>query len=479
MLYKKIVSQNTEKTAAELTKENGLLIKKNDRLITLIKRLRIYKDFFYKSSIGFATTDLKGNITKANEAFAAMHGFTVEKLIGKNLKSLHNEDLINSLLTRLSSFGKFYDEKIASLKNNGESFTAIMNGWVIHSNNFLPTGFAITVKDISYREAIEQELVSKEKFYRSIIESIDEIILMMDQDGIFIDVDQKKNTDTLYLPYERFVGRHYSQVMPNDISEKISKTINDLYTTNQKSISFDYCLEINDKEEWFNANLSKLNDNGGSGKIIAVIKNISERKTDEHKIKLLLKEILHRTKNNFSIVSAMLNLQAMTTKSEETVKVLKAAISQLNTMSSLHEILYTSSADHSHVHMEEYFEKISRQLPDISFEIDARNIFLPSSIAVSCGLIVNELITNCKKYAFNGNIAEPTIKISLTNLDGTSYVLTVQDNGSGMSEDFNIEQAQSFGLQMINALIQQLKGTLNIESTEGTGTKTVIAFKNN
>jgi two-component sensor histidine kinase len=85
--------------------------------------------------------------------------------------------------------------------------------------------------------------------------------------------------------------------------------------------------------------------------------------------------------------------------------------------------------------------------------------------AIPCGLIVNELLSNSLKYAF---VDRPsgTITISLHQL-GSDYLLQIRDNGIGLPEDFNIRRSPSLGLRLVDRLVKQLRGHLEIGYDRG------------
>ena len=101
---------------------------------------------------------------------------------------------------------------------------------------------------------------------------------------------------------------------------------------------------------------------------------------------------------------------------------------------------------------------------------------LSSKTLFALGIIVNELITNAMKYAFDEK-SGGSIQVFL--LKKESHVrLTIQDNGRGLPEDFALEEAKGFGLTLVKMLCQQVGGSYLIENREETGgTKSILKFK--
>ena len=111
---------------------------------------------------------------------------------------------------------------------------------------------------------------------------------------------------------------------------------------------------------------------------------------------------------------------------------------------------------------------------DVTLEINLEDVKLGIDTSVPLGLILNELITNCYKYAFEGR-SKGLVKIDLMHLDTGRHRLTVGDDGVGMPKGFNLENATSLGLELVNVLSEQLGGSVKCSSTEK-GTNFTITF---
>jgi PAS domain S-box-containing protein len=207
-------------------------------------------------------------------------------------------------------------------------------------------------------------------------------------------------------------------------------------------------------------------------KDIAINKALQEKN-------ILLSELHHRVKNNLQIVSGILSLQADTAEStgQSTEDILKNAQSRVMSMALMHDCLYKSE-DLSTVDMADYFSKLidyyavtfTHTGSMIKFETDIDKIDLPISSTITCGLLINELVTNSIKHAF-GETEFPIIRISLKE-DRGQAVLTISDNGRGLDE--NSAEKESLGMMLIHSLTDQLYGKLTFESNKGL--TTVISF---
>ena len=194
---------------------------------------------------------------------------------------------------------------------------------------------------------------------------------------------------------------------------------------------------------------------------------------------VLLREIHHRVKNNMQIISSLLNLQIQFEDLDETVGVLKESQGRVKSMAIIHEKLYQSSSL-DNINFREYIEKLILDIfysygiinSSIESVLDIKDINLNIDTAIPLGLIINELVTNSVKYAFpklNGRIS---IKLK-SNQD--QMELTIADNGIGIPGGVDLESSKTLGLQLVNSLVNQLEGKLELDISNGTQFK--IIFK--
>ncbi len=111
---------------------------------------------------------------------------------------------------------------------------------------------------------------------------------------------------------------------------------------------------------------------------------------------------------------------------------------------------------------------------DINFKIDVADASLPMNDAVSYGLILNEILTNCFKHAFGEKGGTITVKVEQNE---NNWRLQVKDDGKGVEDIAIITQSGNFGIDIINSLVEQLDGKLQIQSTPNQGVHYDITFK--
>jgi two-component sensor histidine kinase len=206
---------------------------------------------------------------------------------------------------------------------------------------------------------------------------------------------------------------------------------------------------------------------------------LTQKKLDEQIIlfnekEVLLKEIHHRVKNNLQIISSLLNLQSSRVTDPGTIQSLRDSQSRVRSMALIHEKLYQSQSL-AKIDFGEYvkslagdlFRSYRQSLTGIELNIQTDKVLLELDQAVPCGLILNELITNALKYAFPDG-RNGTITVELRAGSEQNINLRVADNGIGMPLDFDILKANSLGLQLINSLVSQLDGRLELGNSQGT-----------
>ena len=187
----------------------------------------------------------------------------------------------------------------------------------------------------------------------------------------------------------------------------------------------------------------------------------------------LLKEIHHRVKNNLQVVASLLHLQSGKFEDENIKKVLEEGQGRVRSMALIHQKLYENE-DIRHIPFGEYLNELISEIKssfgseaaNVSVNIETSNIKFDIDAAIPLGLILNELVTNAFKYAYDG-IKEPQLSIHLTK-NGDEYLLNVRDNGVGIPEEIDIKRSRSLGLRLVKALSEQLFGEYEFNTSRGT-----------
>lgn len=198
---------------------------------------------------------------------------------------------------------------------------------------------------------------------------------------------------------------------------------------------------------------------------------------------ILLKEIHHRVKNNMQIIVALLYMQSDLHPHPDVRQALIESQNRIKTMAIIHEILYANDS-FAHIDMHEYFSDLVEHLassqslqhmPEIL--IDVQEILFSLDTAIPCGLILNEAITNCYKYAFPlaSKQPNPKIYIHLAHIEDR-VEFSISDNGVGFPSPSKESSEKTLGHSLIEALSKQLNAKLSFGTFESRGAKIKIEF---
>ena len=187
----------------------------------------------------------------------------------------------------------------------------------------------------------------------------------------------------------------------------------------------------------------------------------------------ILKEIYHRVKNNLQVISSLLSLQLRTVADVEAKSVLIKSAARIKSMALVHELLY-QSRDLAKISMKAYAQYLARYLYElygvdsnkIRFIIEGDEVEFKIEKAISCGLIINEVISNSLKYAFQGR-TQGEIRLTLMK-DADHIVLSISDNGQGVPEQVTQQNTHSLGMNLIFSLAKQIDGEVELDRKEGT-----------
>jgi PAS domain S-box-containing protein len=189
---------------------------------------------------------------------------------------------------------------------------------------------------------------------------------------------------------------------------------------------------------------------------------------------VLLREVHHRVKNNLQVISSLLELQADYTGDQSFAEILCQSQKRIRSMALVHERLYRSQ-DLASVDFGDYVENLADHLlqshpagPSVRFDLKAvGDVHLPVDLAVPCGLLLNELISNALKHAFQGKEGG-TIRIKLRLTEGDRVMLNLADDGVGLPDGVDFRSTGTFGLKLVAMLVKQLGGTVQIGRAAGT-----------
>lgn len=325
------------------------------------------------------------------------------------------------------------------------------------------------------RKRAELALQESEIRYRTLIESASDGIYIADMNGCFVEVNAQGC---------RMLGYSRSEMLKLDIIDIVSSEYKSRVAT---EIARLHAEEIVRSEWKFCCKDSSIFPGEVSatilpdGQLQCILRDITERKIAEEKLRAslqeketLLQELYHRTKNNMQMISALLELQAASIDDEKSQRVLHDSELRIQTMAIAHEKLYKGK-NLSRIDMKEYITDLAQLLmssynispQQISLQFDIENIYLLIDIAIPCGLIINELLSNCFKYAFPDG-RKGKIRIDLHRTDHNELQMSIGDNGISLPQSSDITKTPTLGIPLVLRIVKhQLHGSIKIEKLGG------------
>lgn len=344
-------------------------------------------------------------------------------------------------------------------------------------------------EDISERKRMEDEVNAANRMLQNLIQAIPDMVFYRDPDGRYLMVN-KVMAESTGLTVEGLIGKTNEDFMPPEMAEMCRRSDQAAINSGRPTHSEESYTGPDGRTIHLDTiKTCVYDDEGGYTGLLAIARDITERKLVEEKLQqnlnekdILLKEVHHRVKNNMAVISSLLGLQAKALDDPTIRGLFDESRQRIKSMALVHEKLYRTK-DLSAINFGEYIKEIIKDLLSsykrgraVATHINAQDIMLDLDTAIPCGLIVNELVTNSLKYAFPDPASgELTVCFEKT---GNTYTLTIQDNGVGLPKGFDHTAVTSLGLQLVAALTKQIKGTLRFRAggVAQPGTAAIITF---
>lgn len=440
---------------------------------------------FNKASWAVAIIDpLDNRLTAVNPAFAVMHGLSVDDLLGKPLASVYAPESRAELPahSQIANQSTTYTYESVHIRQDGTRFPCMIHMTTVKDSNGKTELHTAIFEDITACKRAEATMQEQEARLRAIVDHA--------VDGI-ITINEQGTMESFNPAAERLFGYAASEILGQSVKLLMPEPYqseHDSYLARHKQTGDATIMGIGREivgrrkdGSTFPLDLALSEMRLGDRRLFTgITRDITERKQHEARLtasllekELLLKEIHHRIKNNLQIISSLLDLQSDHTQDRKAREMFKESRGRVRSMALIHERLYRSQ-DLVHVHIAEYVEQLAQALyrsyrtanNDIALHLDATIPPLSLDMAIPCGLILNELLSNCLKHGFK-NAQQGWIRVTWLD-DGQNNVLTVADNGAGFPAGLNFRTASSFGLQLVNTLVEQLKGTIELAQNECT-----------
>lgn len=367
---------------------------------------------------------------------------------------------------------------------SGDIVWVKVNGFPVLADQGQIKEILISFIDITQEKKAEELLRESELKYRSLIECSSDAIFCVDRNGEY------KFTNHLFASTfgktpEYFMGKTFWDIYPKEHADYRYEATKRVFQTGE-SESLEVEVPLPDRTLYFYATANPVkNENGQVVLSLTHAVDITERKLAEEKVKsllaekeLVLKEVHHRIKNNMNTMMSLLSLQAGNARDEFARTALKDAEKRMQSMGLLYDKLYHSAEFNGlpvAMYLSALVDEVVENFPNsqiVSVVKNLQDFMLDANSLQPLGMIINELLANSMKYAFEGR-ARGQITVSATNAGGL-VTITVQDDGNGIPDSISWGNSTGFGLQLVKALADQLEGTIRMERAGGT--RVILVF---
>ncbi|MCB9190129.1 MAG: PAS domain S-box protein [Flavobacteriales bacterium] len=472
-------AQIAEETNLQLQRE---IIERNKAEKDLLQAQKYARSIIDSSLDMIVATDIDYNINEFNAAAESTFGYTKEEVLGKNISVLFSDEgEMAKVLKKINEQGSLANE-IINKKKDGTFFISFLSASVLRNEHGEAVGAMGVSRDITAIKKAEEELRLSEERHRAIYDQAYIGIARIAKMGRFLLVNERLCDMLDYSADELYKKTFYELGVQEEVEESLVDW-DQLLSGKIKNFSREQTYVRKDGAILSaNVTVSLVRDsNNNPNYFVAVFEDITERKEYEKQLEesikekeVLLKEVHHRVKNNMQVISSILNLQSSYITDENALGIIRESQDRIKSMSFVHESLYQSKTL-SEVNFAEYIQNITRNLyhsygrPEggIELEFDLDNIYLNLDTSIPCGLIINEVVSNSLKYAFEGRDSGK-IRVEFKKKSDEKMKLIISDDGIGLPKDFDIENAESLGLQLVTTLVTQVSGKLDIDVTNGT-----------
>ena len=492
---------------------------KDDKKTTEEKKWRLA----VSSSVNaIAFSDLDGNLTYVNRSFLDHWGYADQgEVLGRPALSFWESPAKADQVRQASLARGSWKGELTARRKDGSTFAVRLAANLLVDDDGEPLGKMASFADITERKRAEEELRQSEQRFRDLTEYTSDWLWEIDENARYTYASPKLEELLGYRP-EEIVGKTPFDLMPPDEAERVARVFgafvdqrqpfDGLENTNRHKDGRLMVLETSGVPVFDSAGVFKgyrgidrdITERKEAERLRAEYRESLEQQVEERTTELrkavgtlereiadrrkaeervqasldekevLLRELHHRVKNNLQVVSSLLNLQSNVIDDPHVREMFQESRNRVRSMALTHEQLYRSD-NLAEVDFGRYVRDLSSALFR-SYGVDPAAVRLTQEVddvslaidtAIPCGLMVNELVSNCLKHAFP-NRGEGEILIRLVSHGDDRYTLAVRDNGIGFPEDRDPRTSPTLGLQLVSSLADQLGGTVELDRSEGT-----------
>ncbi|KKG09768.1 hypothetical protein EO98_17345 [Methanosarcina sp. 2.H.T.1A.6] len=464
------------------------------------EKLQTLANALESSDDAIVTRSLDGSITSWNKGAEQIYGYLTEEVLGKNISMFEPETLkgeIKQLDEKIKQGERIRHYETLRLKKDG----TIINISITLSPVFNASGILVAIstvsRDITERKRAEEALIRSENKFRTLAENSPDLIARMDRRTRHLYANPAYS-EVHNISQENIIGKTNSELGMDPEKVKFwERHYEHIFATGKpETMEFQY-MSPQGKEYYFNTRIVPEFVDGEVTSVLAISRDITERKMAEEAMekmdKFRIKEIHHRIKNNLQVISSLLSLEAERFSDAKMLEAFRESQGRVTSMALIHEELYKGDETET-LDFAAYLRKLTSDLfgsynlrkDNISVRLDLEQVYLDMDISIPLGIIVNELVSNALKHAFPaGGKGEIHITLYKTGTfahiydtpcpnphymekNGSHYILKVSDNGKGIPEEIEFQNADSLGLQLVNILVEQIDGCIELRRNPGT-----------
>jgi hypothetical protein len=443
--------------------------------------------------------DLKNGHVEWAGAVTELTGYSnkeIEKLDYYDwLEHIHSEDYkrVQQTLKNCWNTGEKFNDELRFKQKDG-SYICVKNKGVYlrDDEDFICRALGV-MEDVTEIKQSSEKLRESEETYRSFLQNFKGISFKLDPDFSPLLVQGAVEEITGYIEDDFTSGRiKLHSLIDHEDMQMLEKSMEKMDSSPNSIIEHDYRLRRKDGSvRWIHELIHNVcNASGETMFIQGYAYDITQRKKAEETLekaeKIGMREIHHRIKNNLQIVSSLLSLQADKFRDKEVTEAFRESENRVVSMSIIHEELYKSE-DAASIDFAAYLKKLTAEIlhsykignEKIKLILEVDNTLLGVDTAIPLGIIINELFSNSLKYAFPKGV-EGKIRISLSRNEAecqktgevtekkfpelsSSFTLVYSDNGARFPEEVDFKNSKTLGLQLVNALVEQINGTIELE----------------
>jgi PAS domain S-box-containing protein len=445
-------------------------------------------------------TDVTGAVQWTNRAFTELTGYGPDEAVGKNPRDLlksgrQDEEFYRAMWDTILS-GRVWHGDLVNRRKGGALYDEEMTIAPFAGADGAIRNFIAIKQDITERKRAEQAVRESERFALGTLNALDSNIAILDENGEILSVNSAWRAfafENMRNPLDVFEGVNYLAVCDaarggwSEGAAAFAAGIRAVMAGELESYTQEYPCHSPSEQRWFVGKVTRFRG-GGPVRAVVTHTDITERKLAEKKTaaslrekEVLLKEVHHRVKNNMQVISSLIGLQTNYLEKGANVRAaLDAMQNRIKSMAFVHERLYQSD-NLARIDFREYvitlassvFQSYSMEQERVGLRLEIGALALGIDLAVPCGLLLNELISNALEHGFPDG-RSGSITVSMEEAGGGHCRMSVRDDGVGLPAGFEIGSSGSLGLRLVSILARQIDGELEVRS--GAGAEFIVTF---